>query len=197
MNKDLKFEYIEEFVDHMIDEIECYEDDFIAVIAKFDDAKEIVKNVMLYEDVNFDLLEIESPELNNYNDEFVLSFWMNDGVIEFGCEKLKNEDGDYINPCGDVVFLFSDCSSKIIRLCGCAKLYFVDINEECDCDEECCTCDCCENDMSVECSTDDNGDTHGFTASKSDDNGYYSFSYYSTDRLSETDIHSMLKEFGF
>lgn len=143
-SKDLNFEYIEEFVDYVIDEAENDEDNFVTVIAKFDEAKEILKDVMTYDDVNFESLQIESPIMDNYCDEFVLSFWMNDGVLEIGCEKLKNEEGDYTNPCGDVVFLFDDCSSKIIPLCEGSMLYFVSIEGECDCDEDCdyeCPCD--------------------------------------------------------
>ena len=144
-SKDISFEYIEELVDYVIDEVENDEDNFITVIAKFDEAKEILKNAMTYDDVNFESLQIESPIMDNYYDEFVISFWMNDGILEIGCEKLKNEDGEYTNPCGDVVFLFDDCSSKIIPLCDGSELYFVNIDDECDCDEDCdckCSCDC-------------------------------------------------------
>lgn len=109
-------------------------------------------NAMLYGDINFDFLEIESPMIDNYEDEFVLSFWMNDGVLEIGCEKLKDEDGDYTSPCSDVVFLFGDCSSKIIPLCDESDLYFVNFDDEYDCDEEyrdCCFCDCCHDCMEI------------------------------------------------
>ena len=147
MNKDIDFEYIEEFVDYVVNEVENDEDKFVTVIAKFDEAKEILKELMTYDDVNFESLQIESPIMDNYFDEFVLSLWINDGVLEIGCEKLKNEDGEYTNSCGDVVFLFDDCSSKLIPLCDGSELYFVNICDECDCDEECdckCPCDCCK-----------------------------------------------------
>ena len=121
-SKDINFEYTEEFVDYIINEVENDEDNFVTVIAKFDETKEILKNAMTYDDVNFESLQIESPIMDNYYDEFVLSFWMNDGVLEIGCEKLKNKNGHYANPCGDVVFLFEDCSSKIIPLCEGSKL---------------------------------------------------------------------------
>ena len=140
MNKDLNFEYIEELVDYVIDEVECDEDKFVVVIAKFDEAKEILKNAMLYEYINFDFLEIESPIMDNYADEFVLSFWINDDIIEIGCGKLKDEDGSYTTPCGDTTYLLSNCSSKIIPLCDGSDLYFVNIEDEC---EEDCDCDGC------------------------------------------------------
>lgn len=151
-SKDISFEYIEELVDYVIDEVENDEDNFVTVIAKFDEAKEILKNAMTYDDVNFESLQIESPIMDNYCDEFVLSFWMNDGVLEIGCEKLKNEEGNYTNPCGDVVFLFDNCSSKIIPLCESSKLYFVSVEDECDCDEDCdceCLCDCHKEDKEI------------------------------------------------
>ena len=197
MNKDINFEYIEEFVDYVIEEVEKDEDAFITVIAKFDEAKEILKNVMTYDDVNFESLQIESPIMDNYCSEFVISLWMNDGVLEIGCEKLKNDEGCYTNPCGDIIFLFSNCSSKIIPLCEGFDLYFVNFDEECDYNEECngcCLCDCRNN---IEFFKTDDNELCGFTASKSMDNGYHSYSFYTNDILSESDIREILKKFGF
>ena len=144
-SKDVNFEYIEEFVGYLVEEVENDEDAFVTVIAKFDEAKEILKNIIAYEDVNFESLQIESPIMDNYCDEFVISLWMNDGVLEIGCEKLKNKEGHYTNPGADVVYLFSDCSSKIIPLCEGSDLYFINVEDEDDCDEECnecCSCGC-------------------------------------------------------
>lgn len=196
----MNFEYIEGFVDCVLSEVENDEDAFVTVIVKFDEAKEILKNVMSYDDVNFESLQIESPIMDNYDDAFVISLWMNDGVLEIGCEKLKNDEGCYINPCGDIVFLFSNCSSKIIPLCEGSDLYFVDIGDECGCDEECdecCPCECHCGDSYVEYSKTDDGELHGFTASKSTGNGYHSYSFYTSDNLSKDDIRDILKEFGF
>ena len=144
MNKDLNFEYMEDFVDYIVEKVESDEDLFLTVIGKFEEIKEILKEVMCYEFVNFDSLQLESPIMDNYNDEFVFSLWMNDGILEIGCEKLKDDKGCYTNPCGDAVYLFGNCSSKIIPLCEDSELYFVDIEDDCDeeCDCECCECGC-------------------------------------------------------
>ena len=200
LSNDINFEYVEDFVDYIVDEIENDEGVFITIIAKFDEAKEILKNAMAYDDVNFESLQIESPIMDNYYDEFVLSFWMNDGVLEMGCAKLKNEEGDYTNPCGDVVFFFDNCSSKIIPICKGSKLYFVSIEDECDCDEDCdynCPCECHKDECCVECSKTEDGDVHGFTVSKSTENGYHSYSFYSNEVLSEDKIYSIFRELGF
>ena len=52
-------------------------------------------------------------------------------------------------------------------------------------------------DEHVEYSKDKDGDLHGFTASKSDGNSYYSYSVYTSDKLSVRDIQSLLQEVGF
>lgn len=49
----------------------------------------------------------------------------------------------------------------------------------------------------IHTSEDVNGNTHGFTASRSDGNSYMSYSYYSSDELSHEDIQKMLNAFGF
>ena len=159
MNKDLYVDDIEEFVDYIIADVEHDEDVFVEIIAKFDVAKEILKYIISYGDVDFEFLEIESPMTGDYDDEFIMSLWMNDGVIQVGCEKLKGENGDYTTPCADITYLFDDCSSKIIPLCEGSELYFVNIEDGCDCDEECCGCCPC--------------DCHS--------NEYYSFSFYTDD----------------
>lgn len=199
-SNDLNFEYIEDFADYIVEKVECDEDLFLTVIGKFEEIKDIIKEVCAIAEVDFDFIEIESPMMDNYYDEFILSLWANDGVVEVGCEKLKNEEGEYTNPCGDETYLLDNVSSKIIPLCDGSDLYFVDIDDECDCDEDCdceCTCACHEEECCVTCAETANGDIHGFTASKSTENGYHSYSFYTNDTLSEDEIRSMLKKFGF
>ena len=131
MNKDLYFECVEEFVDYVIERVEDNDELFVEIIGKFDTIKPVLKEIMTYEFVEFESMEIESKNIDNYTDEFVLSLWANDDVIEFGCEKLKR-DGEYISPCGDETYLMEDCSSKIISLCEDSDLYFVNYGEEFD-----------------------------------------------------------------
>lgn len=150
-NKDLNFEYIEDFVDHILDRVVGNEGLFISVVAKYDEMKEVIKNIMLYDDVNFEKLELTTPLVNEYEDEYVLELFYENGNVEFNCMPLK-VDGKYENPCGDEIYLFDNCSSKIIPLCEGSKLYFVDIENDCDCDEDCdceCSCDCHKEDKEI------------------------------------------------
>lgn len=69
--------------------------------------------------------------------------------------------------------------------------------DDCDGDCENCTCMNDTDNNYVHLSDGDDGNTHGFTASKSDGNSYVSYSYYTSDELSQSDIQRMLKAFGF
>lgn len=78
-----------------------------------------------------------------------------------------------------------NCSSKVIKHCKAELIHEIHIGEEDDMDF-----------VDDENNNDDN-DVHGFTISNTDYNGYRSFSYYSPDPLSQTEIHKMIKDFGF
>lgn len=199
MNKDLYFEYIEDFADCLVKRVESNEELFVSVVGKFEEIKGVIKEMITISEVDFENVCLCSPEVDGYEDEYVLDCWCDDGVIRIGCEPAKR-DGKYLNLADNEVYLLENCSSKIIPLCEGSRLYFVNIDEECYCDEECdecCPCDCHCGDSCVEYSKPDDGELHGFTAIKSTDNGYHSYSFYTSDSLSKIDIRDMLKEFEF
>ena len=199
MDKDLNFEYVEEFAEYIVEKVENDEDLFLTVVGKFENIKDIIKEMFTIAYVNFDYINLVAPDFDGYTDEYILDCWCEDGVVQIGCEPAKR-DGKYLNIGGDEVYLLEECSSKIIGLYEDLDLYFVNLDEEYDCEEdcdECCACDCHCGDSCVEYSKTDDGELHGFTASKSTDNGYHSYSFYTSDNLSKSDIHDMLKEFGF
>ena len=199
MNNDLYFEYIEDFVDYIVKKVESNEELFISIVGKFDEIKNVIREMFSVTEVDFEDINIESSIIGGYEDEYVLGCWCYDGVVQTGCEPAKR-NGKYLNLAGDETYLFDNVSSKIIPLCEGSDLYFVSLVAECDCDEkwdECCPCDCHCGDDCVEYSETDDGELHGFTASKSTDNGYHSYSFYTSDSLRKSDIRDMLREFGF
>lgn len=150
-SKDINFEYIEEFVDYLVEKIEDNDELFATVVCKFDEAGEIIRYLMAFDDIDFENIYLESPDEKGYMDEFCIELWYNDGVVNFSCNPLK-VNGKYENPCGDETYLFDNCSSKIIPLCEGSMLYFVSIEDECDCDEDCdceCLCDCHKEDKEL------------------------------------------------
>ena len=173
-SKDINFEYIEEFVDYLVEKVEDNDDLFATVVCKFNEAKEIIKYLMMFEDIDFENIYLESPDEKGYTDEFCMEFWYNDGVVNFSCDPLK-VNGKYENPCGDETYLFDDCNSKIIPLCEDSRLYFVSIDDEYDCDDECdCLCDCHNEDKELSTTEKSHYSINGKSVSKEEFDKKYS-----------------------
>ena len=108
-------------------------------------------------------------------------------IEDFGV--LDKTDIFYIDMDGDI-------SQDIINYCVNEDKEVILFGQEDDCDGDCENC-CCHNETYLHTSEDKDGNTHGFTASRSDGDSYVSYSYYSSDELSHEDIQKMLKAFGF
>ena len=154
MNKDLNFEYIEDFADYIVEKVEFDEELFVSVVGKFEKIKNIIKEIFCVAEVDFESININNPIIDGYEDEYVLDCWCDDGVVQIGCEPAKY-DGKYLNLAGDETYLLEDCSSKLIPLCEGSDLYFVNIEEECDCDDDCDCEDCCVECCECDCHKDD------------------------------------------
>ena len=102
---------------------------------------------------------------------------------------LDKTDIFYIDMDGDI-------SQDIIDYCVNEDKEVILFGQEDDCDGDCENCPAHE-ETYLHTSEDEDGNTHGFTASRSDGDSYMSYSYYSSDELSHEDIQKMLKAFGF
>lgn len=194
--KTLHFEDYEDFacvVSDAYDKVKS-DDEYnsVDVVAKYEDAKEIIRELI---GIGYGIAFIDkfvNPEWDSYDDAFVISL-LDD---EIWCEPVKRKDS-YIFVEANVVYIFDDCNSKIIPKIESDEVYEVEIdNEYDDCNGDCENCNC-HNETYLHTSEDEDGNVHGFTASKSDGDSYMSYSYYSSDELSHEDIQKMLKAFGF
>lgn len=194
--KTLHFEDYEDFacaVSDTYDRVKSNDEyNTIDVVAKYEDVKQIIYELIgMGYGIAF-VNELANPEYDGYDDAFVISL-LDD---EIWCEPVKRDD-KYIFVEADVVYIFDDCNSKIIQNIESDEVYEVEIgNEYNDCDGDCENCHV-HNETYLHTSEDEDGNTHGFTASKSDGNSYTIYSYYSSDELSHEDIQKMLKAFGF
>lgn len=186
----LEFINHEEFAFYMIDTFHNINEDFpsVSVIAKYGDAKKIIEKLVLCGIELFNV-EIISPFVNCYEDEYIIDL-DSEGIW---CEPMKR-DGKYIDTESEVIYVFGNCSSSVIKHCDSDIIFevYVPCYDECDGydeDDFCCECECCgcrgcsceedDEDIHAElCSCDD--EMPGFTVSQSDDNGIYNFSFYST-----------------
>lgn len=136
--KTLHFEDYENFacaVSDVYDRVKS-DDEYnsVDVVAKYEDAKEIIREfVGIGYDIAF-INELANPEWDGYDDAFVVSL-LDD---EIWCEPVKRKDG-YIFVEADVVYIFDNCNSKIIPKIESDEVYEVGIG---DFDYDCENCNC-------------------------------------------------------
>lgn len=157
-----------------------------------------VAEYILDELVKIDETSIKEVDLVNYMevDEYLVSV-DDDGYIT--CVPIEDfvvldkTDIFYIDMDGDIkqdIIDYCVNDDKEVILFG---------QDEDECDDDCENCDCISDtdDAYVHLSEGKDGNTHGFTASKSDGDSYMSYSFYSSEDLTHDDIQKMLKAFGF
>ena len=135
--KNLYFENYEDFacaVSDVYDRVKSNDEyNSVDVVAKYEDAKEIIRELIgIGYGIAF-INELADPEWDGYDDAFVISL-LDD---EIWCEPVKLKD-DYIFVEADVVYIFDDCNSKIIPKIEADDVYEVEIGNEYDnCDDDC------------------------------------------------------------
>lgn len=184
------FESIEEFCE-MLDDVLTDSTETISVVAKYNDAKEIIKELVLYGyDFGYIHLDYEYP--NEYEVMII-----NDRIY---CDKLKR-DGEYITSCATAIYAMEDVNSKcILRSYPDAKTKILvqiepDDEELGDHDDDI-DYDACEykDDCDVRFTKDEDGKVHGMTVSSSDGDRYISHSIYCTDAFDQNEMLDFLAD---
>ena len=108
--------------------------DDIAIIAKYEEAKHIIKNLLC---IGYDIHSIEIHDYlwDNYDAEFVISLYDN----KVWCEPFLRENG-YINEESPVIYILDNCSSKVIPHCKGNIVYEVSVGigeDNCNNHSEC------------------------------------------------------------
>lgn len=121
----LQFEDYEELACEIADKFDSINDEFgdISIIAKYDEAKEIIKELLCLE-YNVASVELHREEFGNYYDEYIVSLNF-DGVW---CEKFKRVNG-YFDDESNVIYIMDNCSSVIIPYCKSKNLYEVSVGD--------------------------------------------------------------------
>ena len=135
--KTLHFEDYEDFacaVSDVYDRVKS-DDEYnsVDVVAKYEDTKEIIRELIgIGYGIAF-INELADPEYDGYDDAFIISL-LDD---EIWCEPVKRKNG-YIFVEADVVYIFDDCNSKIVPKIESDEVYEVEIG---DFDYDCENCD--------------------------------------------------------
>ena len=133
--------YFDDFEDLACDIADTYDsldyddEEDIAIIAKYKEARQIIKELLC---LGYDIhsVEIHDDLWENYDAEYVISLYEN----EVWCEPMLRENG-YIEEYAPVIYVFDNCSSKVIHHCKGKNVYEVtvgDDEDDCDCSE--CVC---------------------------------------------------------
>ena len=183
--KTYRFESIEEFCEKVNDTIEDMDKhQIVAVVAKYEDSCEIIRELVYYDYVLKEI-ELSSPESSEYDDEYEIRVC--DG--EIFCERLKH-NCQYILSGADIVYFMDNVNSRVIKSYpDTSAKYEVEIGEDIDEYDDKYNCIHCGDGVRI--LKDDDGDVHGFTFSMSDENGYSSYSFYSSD---DTSVYDFVKE---
>ena len=133
--------YFDDFEDLACDIADTYdvldydEEEDIAIIAKYEEARQIIKELLC---LGYDLhsVEIHDDLWENYDAEYVISLYDN----SIWCEPMLRENG-YIEEYAPVIYVLDNCSSKVIPYCKGKNVYEVTVGiDACECDE--CECAC-------------------------------------------------------
>lgn len=136
MYKELIVDDIEELVATVMSDVENI-DIAYRIIAKYEEASAIVKELLQYEETSAYHLEIWDEGWDGYDKEFLITI---DSTLAILCEPLY-QDGDYLSYDSDKVFIMDGCSQKSVADCEdgvVTVVMYSDSVDECNCTE--CTC---------------------------------------------------------
>ena len=152
--KKINFEDYDDFTDAVADIYDdfCDDDNFddVSVIAKYDDAREIITE-LICKGYEIHSIELNDPEFDGYDEEYIISL-CNTGVDgDIWCEPMVRE-GNYITDESSVIYVLDNCSSDVLKHLDGKFIYEVSIGEDDDC-EECSECACKHDEKPITTST--------------------------------------------
>lgn len=160
MYKELIVDDIEELVATVMSDVENI-DIAYRIIAKYEEASAIVKELLQYEETSAYHLEIWDEGWDGYDKEFLITI---DSTLAILCEPLY-QDGDYLSYDSDKVFIMDGCSQKSVADCEDDVVTIVTYSDSVDeCGYECKECTCKEN--SAVTTTNENFYVNGKSVSK-------------------------------
>ena len=143
--KNLYFDDFEDFactVADTYDSLKCEDYEDVAIIAKYEEARQIIKELLC---IGYDIhsINVIDNEYGEYDAEYIISLYDD----EVWCEPMLRENG-YLTDDSPVMYVLDNCSSKVIPYCKGKIVYEVtvgDEDDECGCDD----CDDCEEGFTV------------------------------------------------
>ena len=134
----LEFNDYEEFaceVADTFDDIRRNDDlDDIAIIAHYDDAKYIIREILCL-GYNLNSIELKNPELGYDDVPYIISVCGIDSEHEVWCEPMVRNNGKYIDDESSIIYVLDNCSSEVLKHLDSECIFEVGIGDECRCDD--------------------------------------------------------------
>ena len=165
----LEFNDYEEFACEVADTFDdiCKNDGFddIAIIAHYDDAKYIIREILC---LGYDLnsIELKNPELGYDDVPYVISVCGIDSEYEVWCEPMVRDNGEYIDDESSIIYVLDNCSSEVLKHLDSECIFEVGIDDVCDCDE--CECACKKDEKTAATSSKESYFINGKSVDKSE-----------------------------
>lgn len=180
--------------------------DDVLFVGFYEDAIEVVKELLMYEDVIPYSLEIHPVEIDGYTKEYYVS--LNDD-LEVWCEPAWYEEKEfYLMTDTDITFIADDCNSAIIKTIYTDEAIEVSFDDDEECCDDCCgECICqsgcneehelsCDNSVTTRVAVDEDGNIRGFEKTWiSDKDGMHYFSKYEHYSNDEELLHHLMENF--
>lgn len=132
MYEELIIDDIEELVATVMSDVENI-DIAYRIIAKYEEASAIAKELLQYEETSAYHLEIWDEGWDGYDKEFLITI---DSTLAILCEPLY-QNGDYLSYDSDKVFIMDGCSQKSVADCEdgvvTVVMYADSIDDKCEC----------------------------------------------------------------
>lgn len=167
----------------------------------YEDALEVIKEIMQFEGVYPRSFEIHPVEWNWYDKEYYVHL---DGELDLWvCETWSNDA--YLSTESDITFIGNDCNSAILKKIETNE--FVEVSyidgyaeDDCDCCGECCCHeedeDLSDHSVTTRVAVDEKGRIHGFEKMwTSNENGMHYVSTYKHFSNNEESLKKLMKEF--
>lgn len=190
--------YIEDLYDvaeAMYDEIVEKDKEEVMFVGHYDEAIEMIKNLMIQDDVMPHAIEIHDVEWDGYDKEYYVSL---DSNLELWVEPAIGVKGNYLTSFVNVMFVTGDCNSKILQVIESDEVVEIAFFDDEDCEEEwfdccgecICNCECHEgcnveaeepnsNSVKTRVAVDEDGNICGFEKTWiSDEDGMHYYSHY-------------------
>lgn len=193
---------------------------YISVFCLYEDAREIISDLIRC-GCTAHSIELHPCSSVGYDDEFLISIIDEDEEYQVRCQPAKMDDGRYVRDYPEIAYVFEDCNSRILQNIKDAYIFEVEYDDEDDfeCNGDCANCRLNEDLEDYEDGLDTlknikpkseyvkhghkpstesikmDDDMKGFSIATSDDYGYSSFSFHSTDKNLVKEMLKIYKKF--